>query len=197
MPPGPAFDISGAKGKKILNIPASSANPFLGSIDAGMQEVARTAGISWIQYENQGDPADWGRGVDQAVTQDADVIILNAPDANLLGPKLRRARKAGVKVVSAHLYDEDMKLPIELSESKAYTALMVEVPTGDLYDLVQPGGPFYGFTGTQGGRIVAFAGGLPLRRDGRVTGGIGVSGGSAEQDGVIAARAIERLEGHR
>lgn len=113
-PPGPAFDISGAKGKKILNIPASSANPFLSSIDAGMQEVARTAGISWIQYENQGDPADWGRGVDQAVTQDADVIILNAPDANLLGPKLRRARKAGVKVVSAHLYDEDMKLPKEV-----------------------------------------------------------------------------------
>lgn len=113
-PPGPPFDISSAKGKKILNIPASSANPFLASIDEGMQEVARMAGIDWTQYENQGDPADWGRGVEQAVTQGADVIILNAPDANLLGPQLKRARRAGVKIVSAHLYDEDMELPKEV-----------------------------------------------------------------------------------
>jgi ribose transport system substrate-binding protein len=112
--PGPAFDISGAKGKKVLNIPASSANPFLASIDEGMREVARRAGIEWIQYENQGDPADWGRGIDQAVTQRADVIVLNAPDANLLAPQLRRARKAGIKVVSAHLYDEEMEHPEEV-----------------------------------------------------------------------------------
>lgn len=102
---------------------------------------------------------------------------------------------AGGLVVMKARSDAVSRISIEMSECKAFTAAMVEMPTGDLYDLVQPGGPFYGFTGTQGGRIVAFAGGLPLRRDGRVTGGIGVSGGSAEQDGAIAAQAIERLEG--
>jgi uncharacterized protein GlcG (DUF336 family) len=54
--------------------------------------------------------------------------------------------------------------------------------------MVQPGTEFYGYDSVDGGRMIVFAGGLPLERDGVLVGAIGVSGGSAEQD-EQAARA--------
>jgi uncharacterized protein GlcG (DUF336 family) len=60
--------------------------------------------------------------------------------------------------------------------------------TGDLAPLVQPGAEFYGYESVDGGRMIVFAGGLPLRSDGGVLiGAIGVSGGSSAED----QRAVE------
>jgi uncharacterized protein GlcG (DUF336 family) len=36
------------------------------------------------------------------------------------------------------------------------------------------------------GRVMVFAGGIPLTRGGKVAGGVGVSGGSGEQDHTVA-----------
>lgn len=40
-----------------------------------------------------------------------------------------------------------------------------------------------------------FAGGIPLRRDGRVVGAVGVSGGSGEQDQTVAEAAARAFTG--
>ena len=58
--------------------------------------------------------------------------------------------------------------------------------TIQLKGLSQPGGPLYGIQNTNQGRIVIFGGGEPLVHNGRVLGGLGVSGGTEEQDTALA-----------
>ena len=79
-----------------------------------------------------------------------------------------------------------------LATDKAYTAVAHRIATDVLTALTAPGGALYGMNANGGGRYVAFAGGLPLWLDGRVVGGVGVSGGTAEQD-LAAARAAAAL----
>ncbi len=54
--------------------------------------------------------------------------------------------------------------------------------TRDVAPLVQPGGPLYGIEASNDGRLIVFAGGIPLKSRGRVVGAVGVSGGTVEQD---------------
>lgn len=75
---------------------------------------------------------------------------------------------------------------IDISINKAWTARAFDIETGDLGANAQPGQQFFGIHSTNNGRVTVFAGGLPLHRDGVVVGGIGVSGGSGEQDQTIA-----------
>ncbi len=75
---------------------------------------------------------------------------------------------------------------IDISIKKAFTARAFDVATKDLAALSQPGKPFFGIHASNEGRVMIFAGGIPLKRDGKVVGAIGVSGGSGEQDQAVA-----------
>ena len=58
-----------------------------------------------MQFENQGNPTQWATGMNQAISQKADLIILDAGiDPKLLIPQLRRAKAANIKVLVNHLY---------------------------------------------------------------------------------------------
>jgi uncharacterized protein GlcG (DUF336 family) len=76
-----------------------------------------------------------------------------------------------------------------LAPDKAYTAVAHRIGTGELAPMVAPGGPLAGMYAAGGGRFVCFAGGLPLWSEGRVVGGVGVSGGSDVEDLVAASAA--------
>lgn len=76
---------------------------------------------------------------------------------------------------------------IDISINKAFTARAFDVATKDLAAMSQSGGPFFGIHVSNHGRVMIFAGGVPLKRGGKVVGGIGVSGGSGEQDQLVAA----------
>ena len=78
-----------------------------------------------------------------------------------------------------------------LAPDKAYTAVAHRIGTHELTDLVAPGGDLAGMHSAAGGRYVAFAGGLPLWDGDRVIGGVGVSGGTGEQDLACAQAAHE------
>jgi len=82
---------------------------------------------------------------------------------------------------------------VRLAQDKAYTALVNRMPSRDLAPLVQPGMEFYGYDSLAGGRMIVFAGGMPLERDGVLVGAIGVSGGSAEQDQRAADAAVHEF----
>ena len=82
---------------------------------------------------------------------------------------------------------------VRLAQDKAYTALVNRMPTRDLAPLVQPGAEFYGYDSLAGGRMIVFAGGMPLERNGVLVGAIGVSGGSAEEDQRAADAATKAL----
>jgi uncharacterized protein GlcG (DUF336 family) len=75
---------------------------------------------------------------------------------------------------------------IDIAINKAYTARAFDITTKDLAEHSQSGGQFFGIHASNGGRIMIFAGGVPLTRDGEVVGAIGVSGGSGEQDHAVA-----------
>lgn len=75
---------------------------------------------------------------------------------------------------------------IDISIKKAYTSRAFDLATKDLAKEAQPGKQFYGIQESNGGRVMIFAGGIPLKRDGKVVGAIGVSGGSGEQDQTVA-----------
>jgi uncharacterized protein GlcG (DUF336 family) len=75
---------------------------------------------------------------------------------------------------------------IDISIKKAFTSRAFDIPTKDLAQHSQSGGQFFGIHASNDGRIMIFAGGVPLKRDGRVVGAIGVSGGSGEQDHAVA-----------
>ena len=80
---------------------------------------------------------------------------------------------------------------LEISERKAYTSALVRMRTADLLALVQPGQPLYVLPTVAGGRFCPMGGGIPLTEDGEVFAGVGVSGGTAEQDVAIVEAALE------
>src|ERR1700681_4230904 len=75
---------------------------------------------------------------------------------------------------------------IDISIKKAYTSRAFDIATKDLATHSQSGGQFFGIHASNDGRIMIFAGGIPLKRNGKVVGAIGVSGGSGEQDHAVA-----------
>jgi uncharacterized protein GlcG (DUF336 family) len=80
---------------------------------------------------------------------------------------------------------------LEISERKAYTSALVGVRTADLLAMVQPGQPLYVLPTVAGGRFCPMGGGVPLTLDGQLIGGVGVSGGTAEQDVAIVEAAVK------
>src|SRR5919109_1932183 len=76
---------------------------------------------------------------------------------------------------------------VDISINKAFTSRAFDIATKDLATHSQSGGQFFGIHVSNHGRIMIFAGGIPLKRDGKVVGAIGVSGGSGEQDHAVAA----------
>jgi uncharacterized protein GlcG (DUF336 family) len=79
---------------------------------------------------------------------------------------------------------------LEISERKAYTSALVRMRTADLLALVQPGQSLYVLPSVAGGRFCPMGGGVPLAEDGEVYAGIGVSGGTAEEDVAIVEAAL-------
>ena len=79
---------------------------------------------------------------------------------------------------------------LEISDRKAYTSALVGMRTADILALVQPGQPLYALTTVGGGRFCPMGGGVPLTKQGKVFAGVGVSGGTAEQDVAIVEAAL-------
>jgi uncharacterized protein GlcG (DUF336 family) len=75
---------------------------------------------------------------------------------------------------------------IDISINKAYTSRAFDIATKDLAKHSQSGDQFFGIHASNRGKIMIFAGGIPLKRDGKVVGAIGVSGGSGDQDHAVA-----------
>jgi uncharacterized protein GlcG (DUF336 family) len=79
---------------------------------------------------------------------------------------------------------------IDIAQNKAYTARSFDMSTKDLAPLCQPNQPLFGINASNQGRLIIFAGGIPLEAGGRVVGAIGVSGGSVDQDHDVAEAGV-------
>jgi uncharacterized protein GlcG (DUF336 family) len=100
----------------------------------------------------------------------------------------------GGNLVAFQRMDDALLASISISQNKAYTAVSLKLDTETVWEVSQPGESLYGLGNTNEGRIITFGGGIPLESDGRVVGGVGVSGGSAEEDVTVASAAVEAFE---
>jgi uncharacterized protein GlcG (DUF336 family) len=100
---------------------------------------------------------------------------------------------AGGNLVSHVRMDGAWLGSIDIAINKAYTARAFDLSTADLAEQAQPGQQFYGIAASNDNRIMIFAGGIPLQRDGRIVGAVGVSGGEGEQDQAVAEAAAAAL----
>ena len=82
---------------------------------------------------------------------------------------------------------------IDISIKKAWTSRAFDITTKDLAANSQSGDQFFGIHASNNGRVMIFAGGIPLKQNGQVIGAIGVSGGSGEQDHAVAEAGAAAL----
>jgi uncharacterized protein GlcG (DUF336 family) len=118
----------------------------------------------------------------------------------------RAARDAGVSVCGAVVdgggnpvatirMDGAQLGAYELALDKAWTAVAFAAPTEEWAEPTAPGAKAWGFSTVLAGRVVVFAGGVPLMQDGQAIGGVGVSGASPEIDGACARAGVAALQG--
>jgi uncharacterized protein GlcG (DUF336 family) len=97
---------------------------------------------------------------------------------------------AGRNLVAFHRMDGAWVASTDIAIDKAFTSAGRGLTTRKIGEMAQPGQPLFGINTTNGGRIVIFAGGVPLVRDGDVVGAVGVSGGSVDQDEEVAEAGV-------
>lgn len=126
---------------------------------------------------------------------------LGLNDAFLMA--LEALKKAGsiqvdvcISIVNAHgeqiffcKMDNALKISEKLAFKKAYSSVSLKVPTSDIKRLVDES--LCGLDTAMSGEIVMFGGGIPLFKDGKLLGAVGVSGGAVEEDILIANAALE------
>ena len=97
---------------------------------------------------------------------------------------------AGRNLVAFHRMDGAWVASTDIAIDKAFTSAGRGLTTRKIGEMAQPGQPLFGINTTNGGRIVIFAGGIPLERDGEVVGAVGVSGGTVDEDHEVAEAGV-------
>lgn len=116
----------------------------------------------------------------------------------------KRAQEIGVPMVISivdqsgnlvlHERMEDALLvSIDLAIKKAYTAVALKMPTDKFATVTQPKTELYGIQHSDP-KMVIFGGGFPIVVNGKIVGGIGVSGGSVAQDMDVASAGLRALK---
>lgn len=97
-------------------------------------------------------------------------------------------------IIAMSRMDDALVVSPDFAFSKAYTAVVLKMPTDTIAPYAVEGKPYYGFNTLLGGKMTSIAGGLPVIHNGKVSGGVGV-GGSADtaQDVLCAQEALKEL----
>jgi len=115
------------------------------------------------------------------------VISAAEKKANEIGQPMNIAvADEGGNIVAHVRMDNAWIGSIDISMKKAYTSSAFEIETKELAKHAQSGGQFFGVHVSNDGKVMIFAGGVPLKREGKIVGAIGVSGGSGDQDQSVA-----------
>jgi len=127
------------------------------------------------------------------LTMDKAVLIIEAAieKAMTIGQPMNIAIvDAGGNLMAFMRMDGAWLGSIDIAINKAFTARAFDITTMELGRNSQPGGQFFGIHASNHGRVMVFAGGIPIRVNGQIAGAVGVSGGSGEQDQAVAEAAV-------
>ena len=126
----------------------------------------------------------------QDMTLDAAVRLIEKVKAKAAGMGVNAVAAVSnrsARPVAVECMDGSYIASYDIAVNKAFTAVSLKMPTSGLKELARPGASLYGIQFTNEGKLVIFGGGVPLyNRDGVLIGGLGVSGGSEEQDTALA-----------
>lgn len=112
--------------------------------------------------------------------------------ARIMGVNVVTAvRDEGANLVLLHAMDDSFIASIQVAQDKSYTAVALKMPTHEALKQSR-GGALDGLTNGNG--IMLLGGGYPLMANGKIYGGIGVSGGTKDEDTVLAAVAAKYFE---
>ncbi len=103
----------------------------------------------------------------------------------------------GGNLILLHRMDGALLASLDIATNKAFTSVSLKIPTHEVAELVKPGSDLYGLQWTNENKIVPFGGGYPLKINNEIIGAIGVSGGSVEEDKIIANHALRVFEYER
>ena len=95
------------------------------------------------------------------------------------------------QLVAFERMDNTQTASVQVSQDKAQSAAMYRRPTKVFQDVVAAGGVGLRVLTLRG--ATAVEGGVPLVVDGKIIGAIGVSGGTSDQDGVVAKAGVDAL----
>jgi len=108
-------------------------------------------------------------------------------------PIVFAAVDAGGNLILVHRMADSLLASIDIAINKAYTSAALKTATADLAQPARPTGPLYGIEESNGGRLILFGGGLPIFSNGAISGGIGVSGGTVDEDVTIVTYAYNQV----
>jgi cob(I)alamin adenosyltransferase len=91
--------------------------------------------------------------------------------------------------IAVHVMDDAFLVSYDVALKKAYTAVSVKMSTMELSALVQPGQTFYGLQNVD--KMLVFGGGVPLKVGDRIVGGLGISGGTGEEDHMLCEYGLQ------
>ncbi len=100
---------------------------------------------------------------------------------------------AGANLVTFERTDGAWIGSVDIAQKKAFTARAFDLDTKSLGENSQSGDQFFGIHVSNGGKVMIFAGGVPLKRGGEVVGAVGVSGSIGEHDHAVALAAAEAI----
>jgi uncharacterized protein GlcG (DUF336 family) len=98
---------------------------------------------------------------------------------------------AGGNLVAHVRMDKAWMGSVDIAINKAWTSRAFDIATKNLGELSQSGDQFFGIHASNHGRVMIFAGGIPLKRGDQVVGAVGVSGGLGKQDQAVAEAGVE------
>ena len=101
---------------------------------------------------------------------------------------------AGGNLMLLHRMTDSLLGSIDIAINKAYTSAAFKLPTSALKDASAPSGELPGIQNSDAGRVVVFGGGIPVFVQGRIAGGIGVSGGTVDEDVRIVTKAMAAIQ---
>ena len=142
--------------------------------------------------------------IDEVVKQIGEGRLVDLRKATVLIEEIEKyAESIGKKAVIAicnsegnpiavHVMDGAFLVSYDVAVKKAYTAVSVKMSTMELSKLVQPGQTFYGLQNVD--KMVVFGGGVPLKIGDKIVGGLGISGGTGEEDHALCEYGLKVFE---
>jgi len=133
-----------------------------------------------------------GKALGVSLEEARRIIRAGQEKANEIGVPMNIAVvDAGANLVAFERQEGAWIGSIDIAQKKAFTSRAFDIETKALGENSQSGQQFFGIHASNNGKIMIFAGGVPLKRGGEVIGAVGVSGGLGHQDQAVAEAAAK------